>query len=106
MFWFRLALALGMSVAECQERVSPEEFWEWIAFYRYNPWGEERADLRSGNIAALMANIHRRPGSRAFRASDFIFFGHGKSERQQSAKDMKATFAAFAKLHNRKHERR
>jgi hypothetical protein len=91
-----------MTVAECQERVSAEEFREWIAFYKFNPWGEERDDLRIGNLTALTANIHRRKGAREFKASDFILFGHGKSEREQSAKEMRATFAAFAKMHNRR----
>jgi hypothetical protein len=32
-----------------------------MAVYSLDPWGEERADLRSGIIAATMVNLQRDP---------------------------------------------
>lgn len=90
-------------MAEAQERVSPREFWEWVAFYRMDPWGEERADLRMGQLAAMTGNIHRKKGARAFKASDFILFsasGKGRKGSGQSVQEMKAALRSFAGMHN------
>jgi hypothetical protein len=32
-----------------------------MAYYSLDPWGEERADLRSGIVAATMVNLQRDP---------------------------------------------
>ena len=40
---FRLALALGRTVAELQQTLSAAELVEWMAFYRIDPWGGYRA---------------------------------------------------------------
>jgi hypothetical protein len=56
-FWFVLALALHMPVAEAQERISSSEFSEWQAFYGIEPFGEQRADLRSGIIACTIGSV-------------------------------------------------
>lgn len=58
---------------EWQEAMSSREFAEWIAFAQLHPFGEARADLRMGILAALTANIHRNPDeSDAFTAEQFM----------------------------------
>ena len=32
------------------------ELGEWLAYYAVDPWGEQRADLRNGILAAQVAN--------------------------------------------------
>lgn len=56
------------------ERMSWVEFVEWMAFYQMEPFGEMRADLRSGIIASTFANCHRDPDKQRepFKASDFM----------------------------------
>lgn len=49
-------------------------FADWQAYYRLEPWGEWRADLRQGITAALIANVHRAPNTRAYTAQDFMPF--------------------------------
>lgn len=73
-FWFRLALRLGCSVREAQERIDAHEFAEWLAYYALEPWGEERADLRAGIIASTVANGSRdaKKRPRPFRATEFM----------------------------------
>lgn len=44
--YFRLALALGRTVAELERSLSHSEFVEWCAFYSYEPWGCEVDDQR------------------------------------------------------------
>jgi hypothetical protein len=64
-------LALGCTVAELQARMSSLEFAEWLAYYRIEPFGEERADARHASMAALIANIFRGK-HKAYDANDFM----------------------------------
>lgn len=43
----------------------------WISYYRADPWGEERADLRNASLMALLYNLLRRKGP-ARKARDFM----------------------------------
>jgi hypothetical protein len=44
-----------------------------MAFYHMDPWGEERADLRAGIIASVIANVNRgRRSTRRFKPADFM----------------------------------
>jgi hypothetical protein len=58
------------SVAELLERLSSRELAEWMAFAELEPFGEERADLRSAIVASTMANAWRGKRQRAFTAED------------------------------------
>jgi hypothetical protein len=49
--------------------LTEREFQDWWAFYQSDPWGQDRADLRSGIIAALIANQHSK---RRSKAKDFL----------------------------------
>lgn len=53
---FRLALALGKTVTELRACLPHAEFVEWCAFYSIEPFGEWRADLRAGIVAATVRN--------------------------------------------------
>lgn len=62
LFWMRLALAWGCTVREAQSRCDAQEFADWLAFYRIDPWGEHRADQRTALLAmAEMAGKTRKP---------------------------------------------
>lgn len=54
--------------------MSAREFGEWMAFYRLEPFGEDRADLRMGILAALTANIARDEKRRRdpYEVDDFM----------------------------------
>jgi hypothetical protein len=74
------------------EEISARTLREWMAYYALDPWGDERADLRSGIVAATLANIHR--GKRAaFRPRDFMPRFEAP-RRRQSVDEMKAIFRA------------
>lgn len=54
-------------------RMSWSQFLEWMAYFEEDPFGEERADWRSGMIASVIANVNRNPKKgRAFTAQDFM----------------------------------
>ena len=65
-----------MSVARCQQEVSPEEFHEWIAFNELEPWTVERLDYLFGMLASVITNCARslsgRKGGRTARPRDFM----------------------------------
>lgn len=67
-----------------------KEFVEWIAFYRLEPFGEVREDLRNGTLASLYINSHSKKGSRKVSPNDFIL--KNKFER---AKEKENNLAAF-----------
>lgn len=54
--WFRLALALGMSVKRAQAEIDSAEFAEWWAYYDIEPFGQERDNLHAAMIASVAAN--------------------------------------------------
>ena len=54
--------------------MSAREFGEWMAFYTLEPFGDTRADLRMGILAALTANIARDEKRRRdpYEVDDFM----------------------------------
>jgi hypothetical protein len=48
-----------MSVRRAQVEIDSEEFTDWIAFFRMEPWGSEIADLRTGSVVSMIANTNR-----------------------------------------------
>lgn len=59
-FAYRLALHLGRSnVDRMLREMSIRQFLEWRAYFDLEPFGEERADLRSAHIVQTLVNIRR-----------------------------------------------
>ena len=87
-FVFRLALALGRTVTELS-KMPAAEFAEWLAYYRHSPFGDERADLRTGIVASTVANaMAGRPG-KSWTAKDFMpEFGRSQPKRQTVAEQL------------------
>ena len=65
-----------MTVAELGDRMSSRELSEWMAYYSIEPFGDERADLRSGIVASTIANVNRDPKKQKtpFKPVDFMAF--------------------------------
>lgn len=51
-----------MPVRELLERIPSYELSEWQAFYRVDPFGDQRADLRQGITSAIIANMFADKG--------------------------------------------
>lgn len=59
-FAYRLALKLGRSnVDEMLRSMTAVQFREWIEFYRLEPFGEDREDLRIATVVQVLMNVHR-----------------------------------------------
>lgn len=63
-----------MSVEKAQREISSHEFAEWMAYYRLEPFGENRQDFRHGILSALIANSNRDPKKqpKPYAPEDFI----------------------------------
>jgi hypothetical protein len=105
---FRLALALGIPVRELLSRIGSDEITEWMAFYQLEPFGDMRADIRSGVIACTFANAHRTQHTPPFTPEDFMPFAKRSSKtadntHQNNARlnvaRFKAMFAHKVKKH-------
>ena len=76
----------------------------WQAYQRINPWGEERADLRMGILATVIAAPNVKQGHR-LKPSDFMPDFTGGTKRQ-NASQIQATMNEFAAAHNAMIEKR
>ena len=74
--------------------MSAEELEEWRAFYQIEPWGETRADLRAGSIAAPLLNAWTKKGSRRAKPSDWIM--RFEPKEPQDPDQMRTLLAGFA----------
>lgn len=72
-----------MTVAELLSRISSRELSEWMAYAEVEPFGEERADLRSGIIASTVANTARDPKKRRKPYSADEFMPHFLTEQPE-----------------------
>lgn len=69
----RLALALGMpNVDEMLSSMSGEQFAEWVAFYRLEPFGYEAGMVGHAITASTIANTNRGKGQKPFKPETFM----------------------------------
>jgi len=61
-----------MPVSELLARTSAPELGWWKAYDAIQPCGDDRAALRSAQIACLLYNINRKKGAREAKPSDFM----------------------------------
>ena len=94
---FRLATQLGKFVSEV-EQMSGVELLEWMAYYKIEPWGEKRADMRAGVIASTIANIFRKKGRKPFKPVDFMLQFEKPKKRKQTADEIKNAFMKLVDL--------
>lgn len=89
-----------MSVCRAMQEISSAEFAEWMAYYRLDPQGQDRADLRSGIVAATVANASRGRKTKAYKPKDFMPDFEKAAPAATDWKAQKAKFKAFAMAHN------
>jgi hypothetical protein len=58
----------------------------WMAYGALEPFGEQRADLRAGELWALIANVHRDSSKRAqpFTPEDMPNIGRRRQKIQET----------------------
>ena len=95
-----------MSVRRAMAEIDSAEFSEWLAYYRLDPQGEDRADLRAGIVAATVANVSRGRGAKALKPKDFMPEFGESAKPAQTWKQQKAIFKAAAAAHNAAQKKR
>lgn len=75
------------------DQVTAWQVMRWAEYGQCEPWGEERADLRAGIIAATMANTVRNKSHRPYRPADFM--ARFEKKPDQDPAEMKATIMAY-----------
>ena len=68
----QLALKMGATLQELNERMTAKEFSLWCEFYRQQPWGAERDNYHSAMQCSLNANINA-PKGKTFSINDFMY---------------------------------
>ena len=63
-----------MPVGRMLDEMTSSELAEWQAFDRIEPFGEQRADLRSAIVAATVASSGTNRPKRAPKVADFLPF--------------------------------
>lgn len=90
-----------MSVKRAQREIDAAEFAEWLAYYRLEPWGEERGDLRAGIVASTVANAWRGKDVLPFNPGDFMpEFGPpdaGPLDEEAAIAQQEALFEGFTR---------
>lgn len=67
------------------ERMSAEEFLEWMAFDRIEPFGDRRTDLNFALIRTQMANMMRSKDQPAYKLDEFMLrFDHDPDKPKQT----------------------
>lgn len=61
-----------MTLGQLETTLDAAEYDRWMEFWSVEGFGEGKADLRAGIIAATIANCHRGRSVRAFTAQDFM----------------------------------
>ena len=69
---------------------------EWIAYSNLEPFGEYRADLRTGIVSAVLAQIHGKRGRR-YKPEEFVVVKPVK-RRQRGARTVSEMSAVFDQL--------
>jgi len=80
-----LALELGSTVSELQDRMSSSEFSEWRAFHSIEPFGSLRSDFQSGQICSTVANLFT---DEKFKVQDFML---GENDNENRKPKMRPT---------------
>lgn len=80
-FAHRLALAVGeVDVLGMLARMPLSDLRRWQAYFGLEPWGEERADVRTAIVAATTFNLQRGQGQRARRVEEFMAVRPSKAD--------------------------
>lgn len=86
----KLALGLGMTLAELERRMSAAEMALWRELWIAEPWGEDRADARMGMICSTLCGCH---GVRAV-PGDFVMDRQERYRPEQSEAEMERALIA------------
>src|SRR5690606_3053338 len=103
---FRLAMVLGMTVAELGQRMSSRELTEWMAFFSLEPWGTEVEDWRFGMLASVIANVNRdtKRRKKPYEPQDFMPRRSQPPREEQTVEEQARILEMWARMFESKNE--
>ena len=94
-------MSLGIPFNELGQRISAAELTLYQVYYRNQPWGEERADIRSAMAMSQTANMHRdsKRHPKPFELYDFMPFSEKPVKEESSGEPvgLREAFKSFTK---------
>ena len=75
-----------MTVSELLARISSKELTEWMAFSQVEPFGAEADYLGHAITASTIANVNRKPKSKAHTVEEFM--PKFEKKKKQSTEEM------------------
>ncbi len=76
--------------------MTSREFTEWEEFYKMEPFGELRADIRAGMMTAPLINMWRKPSSTPVHPSRWIYDADTIGNKITDPDAIKLAFQALA----------
>jgi len=95
----KLSLHMGKWIHEV-EQIPAAMLMEYMAMYQIEPFGEDRADIRTAYAAAVTYNVNRPRRARGLRPKDFI--PNWYAPKVQTQEHIKNVLTMFATAHNAK----
>jgi hypothetical protein len=92
-----------MSVRRLLGELDSRELTAWMAYETVEPFGERRANLHAGIVAATVANVNRDRHARVFQPTDFLLeFGRERTQKDDEANmaAMRAQMQLIAQMQN------
>lgn len=82
---------MGKSVREIENEFTHTELIEWMIYYKIEPFGEIRADMRTASICQMLANINRGKNRKPYPLKNFMLFRDIPNglPKKQSTEEMK-----------------
>jgi len=97
-------MALGMSVRRAQEEIDVDEFRNWLAYERIEPFGPRRQELMLAQLCSLTFNINRGKGVPASKVEDWM--PEFRAVRKQSQQEIKHRLDLFFSVYEQHQEAR
>lgn len=88
-----MAESIGCTVQEAKERVSPQEFLDWLTFWETHPTIRDHMNVCSANIAHTIANCMRGKRQKALSLSKFLV--DYEKAKKKSPKQVAKTLSSF-----------
>lgn len=87
-----------MPVSVMLRQMDSAELTDWMAYWRVEPFGEERADLRSGIVSSVIASC-MSASKKKYKPSDFMpDFG---AKKKQTVEQMRVLIKQVSRAFNR-----
>ena len=81
------------------ETLTARQYVEWLEYYKCDPWGEQRADLRAGIVACTMSNRWRGKNEEASEPLDFMPY----AQQEQTADEIKFSLKSILRQVDQNH---